>query len=34
MTVVKKEWIPGPAYCLKDNRERFENTSNIPIKDE
>lgn len=34
ITVIKKEWVPGPAYCLKDNRERFENTSNIPIKDE
>ena len=34
VNVIKKEWTPFPAYCLKDNRESFELTHNIPIKDE
>ena len=34
MTVVKKEWTPFSAYYLKDDRESFELTHNIPIKDE
>ena len=34
MNVVKKEWTPFSAYYLKDNRESFELTHNIPIKDE
>jgi tRNA(His) 5'-end guanylyltransferase len=34
INVVRKEWIPSPAYLLKDNRDRFIDTSNIPIKEE
>ena len=34
VNVVKKEWTPFPAYYLKDNRESFELTHNIPIKEE
>jgi hypothetical protein len=34
MNVIRKEWIPSPAYLLKDNRDRFIDTSNIPIKEE
>lgn len=34
INVVKKEWTPFPAYYLKDNRESFELTHNIPIKGE
>ena len=33
VNVVKKEWTPFPAYYLKDNRESFELTHNIPIKE-
>ena len=34
INVVRKEWIPSPAYLLKDNRDRFVDTSNIPIKED